>query len=136
MKLLRILAISVVVLALLGLASAQSWTPLQSQPPAAVGPMLQLRDGRILVNESQGPDTGQWFIFSPAANGSYVAGGPFDAVAGGHLQAGYPHLLRFASAAGRQARRHRGRRIQPAASAVWTTLGAVGTVVPFGAVVG
>src|ERR1035438_4619439 len=81
------LAIAItVLLALAGLASAQTWAPLTNQPVAAVGPMLQLRDGRILVNESQGPDTGVWFILTPDASGSYAKG---TWTTTGHLQSGY-----------------------------------------------
>ena len=48
--------------------------------------MLQLRDGRILVNESQNPDPGRWFVLTPDARGSYVNG---TWSSGGHLPAGY-----------------------------------------------
>src|SRR5215472_1215912 len=68
MKLYTRIAIALtVLLAFTALAGAQSWTPLNNQPGVAVGPMLQLRDGRILVNESQGPDTGVWLILTPDA---------------------------------------------------------------------
>ena len=95
-----------VLLALAGIAGAQSWTPLTNQPGVAVGPMLQLRDGRILVNESQGPDTGVWLILTPDATGSYVNG---TWTVTGHLPSGYAaDLFRIAGAAEWQAGRHRG----------------------------
>ena len=66
MKLLRILVIaSVVALALTGFAVAQSWTPLNNQPGVTLGPMLQLRDGRILVHEEQDGDPTAWHILTP-----------------------------------------------------------------------
>jgi hypothetical protein len=132
MKLLRMLGIaSTIVLVLVGLASAQSWTPLNNQPPAAVGPMIQLRDGRILVNESQGPDTGVWFIFTPDSTGSYV-NGTWSTT--GHLPAGYQPIY-FSSQLllnGRQVVIEGGE--YNLGIAVWTTLGAIGTIVPFGGV--
>ena len=105
------------------------WTPLNNQPSAAVGPMLQLRDGRILVNESQGPDTGVWFILTPDATGSYV-NGTWSTT--GHLQSGYAPIY-FGSQVlldGRHVVVEGGEYNN--GTAVWTTLGAVGTIVPFG----
>ena len=118
-----------VLLALAGLASAQQWAPLNNQPGAAVGPMLQLRDGRILVNESQGPDTGVWFILTPDATGSY-ANGTWSTT--GHLPAGYAPIY-FGSQVllnGKQVVIEGGEYNN--GTAVWTTLGAVGNIVPFG----
>lgn len=60
-----------VLLALAGVAGAQSpWTFLNNQPPIASGVMLQLRDGRILVNDT----SGNWEVLTPDATGSYVNG--------------------------------------------------------------
>jgi len=119
-----------VLLALTSLAVAQGqWTPLNNQPPAAVGPMLQLRDGRILVNESQGPDTGTWFILTPDATGSYV-NGTWSVT--GHLPQGYAPIY-FGSQVlinGRQVVIEGGEYNN--GSAVWTTLGALGTITPWG----
>jgi len=91
--------------------------------------MLQLRDGRILVNESQGPDTGVWFILTPDATGSYV-NGTWSTT--GHLQSGYAPIY-FGSQVlldGRHVVVEGGEYNN--GTAVWTTLGAVGTIVPFG----
>jgi hypothetical protein len=85
----RLLIAEVVVVSLSSLAGAQSWTALKHQPGTNVGAMLQLRDGRILVNESQGPDAGQWFVLTPDATGSYVNG---TWSSGGHLPSGYAPL--------------------------------------------
>jgi hypothetical protein len=118
-----------VLLALAGIAGAQSWTSLNNQPGAAVGPMLQLRDGRILVNESQGPDTGVWFILTPDAKGSYVNG---TWTTTGHLPQGYAPIY-FGSQIlldGRHVVIEGGEYNN--GTAVWTTLGAYGTITPFG----
>jgi hypothetical protein len=129
MKLLRIVGVTTLVLAFMGLASAQTWQPLTHQPPSNVGPMLQLRDGRILVNESQGPDAGVWFIFSPDANGSYLNG---TWTTTGHLQSGYAPIY-FGSQVmldGKHIAVEGGEYNN--GNAVWTTLGAYGTYTPFG----
>ncbi len=65
---------AIVVLALLGLASAQSWTPLNHQPGVNLGPMIQLRDGRVIVHEEQSGNAQAWHILTPASDGSYVNG--------------------------------------------------------------
>src|SRR5271156_2465284 len=115
-----------VLLALTGIAVGQSpWADLNNQPGAAVGPMLQLRDGRILVNESQGPDTGVWFILTPDATGSYV-NGAWSVT--GHLPAGYAPIY-FGSQVllnGRQVVIEGGEYNN--GTAVWTNLGALGTI--------
>ena len=140
MKLYTRMAIAVIaLLAFTALAGAQgrstpsttlgSWTPLNNQPGVAVGPMLQLRDGRILVNESQGPDTGVWLILTPDSTGSYV-NGTWSTT--GHLPAGYQPIY-FGSQLlldGKHVVIEGGEYNQ--GSAVWTTLGAVGTITPFG----
>ena len=71
-------------LACIGSAFAQSWTPLNNQPVTVggfngVGQMLQLRDGRVLVHHENG--TGNlnwgytdWYFLTPDAYGSYVNG--------------------------------------------------------------
>jgi hypothetical protein len=120
-----------VLLALAGIAGAQGpfWTTLTNQPGAATGPMLQLRDGRILVNESQGPDTGVWFILTPDAKGSYV-NGTWSTT--GHLPQGYAPTY-FGSQVllnGRQVVIEGGEYNN--GTAVWTTLGARGTITPWG----
>ena len=124
-----------VLLALAGLASAQSWTTLTNQPrdanggPIATGPMLQLRDGRILVNESQGPDPGFWVILTPDATGSYV-NGTWSVT--GHLPSGYAPVYYGSQVLinGRQVVIEGGEYNN--GTAVWTTLGALGTITPWG----
>ncbi|HVP55972.1 MAG TPA: hypothetical protein VMU45_13350 [Candidatus Eisenbacteria bacterium] len=118
-----------VVLALPLLAGAQTWTPLSHQPGVAVGPMLQLRDGRILVNESQGPDTGVWLILTPDSAGSYVNG---TWTTTGHLPSGYQPIYYGSQVLldGRHVVIEGGEYNQ--GSAVWTALGAYGTITPFG----
>jgi Abnormal spindle-like microcephaly-assoc'd, ASPM-SPD-2-Hydin len=87
LKSLRTLAIaSIVLLALLGAAAAQTWTPLNNQPGADVGAMLQLRDGRILVHEEQSGDSTAWHLLTPDATGSYING---TWSSGGHLPSNY-----------------------------------------------
>ena len=120
---------ALLLLAFAGLAVAQTWTPLTNQPPAAVGPMLQLRDGRILVNESQGPDTGVWFILTPDSHGSYV-NGTWSTT--GHLQAGYAPIY-FGSQVlldGRHVAVEGGEYNN--GTSAWTNLGSYGTITPFG----
>src|ERR1035438_3084236 len=64
-----------VLLALAGVAGAQSqWTPLNNQPGVNVGPMLTLRDGRILVHEEQSGNSTRWWLLTPDAQGSYMNG--------------------------------------------------------------
>ena len=72
-----------VLLALAGIAGAQSWTNLNNQLTILVnqmpyvvpmGPMIQLRDGRILVHEEQDNFPQQWWILTPDATGNYVNG--------------------------------------------------------------
>ena len=87
MKVLRIPGVAtVVLLALLITAGAQTWTPLVNQPGADVGAMLQLRDGRILVHEEQNGNSRNWHILTPDATGSYVNG---TWSSGGSMQSGY-----------------------------------------------
>jgi hypothetical protein len=75
MKLYTRMAIAVtVVLALASLAGAQpTWTPLTHAFPGVngAGPMLQLRDGRIMVHDFCSPN---WFVLTPDATGNYVNG--------------------------------------------------------------
>ena len=132
MKLFRTLGLTAVVaLAMVGSASAQTWTKLTNQPGVNVGPMLQLRDGRILVNESQSPNPGVWKILTPDSTGSYVNG---TWSSGGTMQNGYEPiyfgsqvLLSGTSVVVEGGEYNNG-------SAVWTTLGSIGTVTPFGGV--
>ena len=70
----RIAIAVAMVLALAGLASAQSWTTLTNQPGANLGAIVQLRDGRILVHEEQSGNSRNWHLLTPSATGSYVNG--------------------------------------------------------------
>jgi len=87
MTLYKRMAIALIaLLSLATFASAQTWTALNHQPGVNVGPMLQLRDGRILVHEEQSGNPRNWWVLTPDATGSYVNG---TWSSGGQLQAGY-----------------------------------------------
>ncbi len=126
MRLLRKFAItSAVLFALVGAAGAQTWTPLTNQPGFNLGAMLQLRDGRILVHEEQSGNSRNWHILTPDATGSYVNG---TWSSGGQLPVGYAPwffgsqvLLDGKSIAIEGGEYNNGQ-------AVWTTLGAIGTI--------
>src|ERR1700742_2774173 len=65
------------------LASAQSWSPVKAAPDL-IGPLMQLRDGRILAHSDQGGNANQWYILSPDSNGKYETGswtGPYNMTA-------------------------------------------------------
>ncbi|MGA2978462.1 MAG: choice-of-anchor D domain-containing protein [Terriglobales bacterium] len=126
MKLLAKLAItSAMLFALLGAVGAQTWTPLNNQPGANVGAMLQLRDGRILVHEEQSGDSTAWHILTPDSTGSYING---TWSSGGHLPSGYAPwffgsqvLLDGKTVAVEGGEYNNGKD-------AWTTLGALGTI--------
>jgi hypothetical protein len=63
---------SLVVLASVGSVNAQTWTPTDNAPATSVGPMLQLRDGRILVQDHTNKNA--WLILTPNQFGNYVNG--------------------------------------------------------------
>jgi hypothetical protein len=126
MRFLKFLAISTIVLVLgVGIASSQTWTPLTNQPGVSLGPMLQLRDGRILVHEEQAGNPRDWWILTPDSTGSYVNG---TWSSGGQLPENYSPFY-FGSQV-----------LSDGATVVieggeynfgtadWTTLGAIGTV--------
>ena len=121
-----------VLLALAGVAGAQSpWTPLNHQPGVNLGPMIQLRDGRIIVHEEQNGNAQAWHILTPDSTGSYVNG---TWSSGGLLPSGYAPFY-FGSQLqlnGKQLVVEGGE--YNFGSAVWTTLGAIGNVTPFGSV--
>jgi hypothetical protein len=72
MKVFRTIGTAVLVSVLgAGLASAQSWQPLTNTPPAGVGTIYQLRDGRILAHND---NTSDWYALTPDTTGSYVNG--------------------------------------------------------------
>jgi len=112
------------------LASAQTWTPLNNQPGANVGVMIQLRDGRILFHEEQGGNSQNWHILTPDSTGSYVNG---TWSSGGTLPPGYAPWF-FSS----QLLPGSGRHILIEGGEYnngvqdWTNLGAYGTCIPFG----
>jgi hypothetical protein len=126
LKLLRTLAYTCALLfALLGVAGAQTWTPLTNQPGANLGVMLQLRDGRILVHEEQGGNSANWHILTPDSTGSYING---TWSSGGKLPSGYSPwffgsqvLLDGKTVVIEGGEYNNGQ-------AVWTTLGAIGTI--------
>ena len=126
MKSLRMLAItSAIVFALVGVAGAQTWTPLTNQPGADVGVMLQLRDGRILVHEEQSGNSRNWHILTPDATGSYLNG---TWSSGGQLPSGYApwffgsQVLLDGKTVVIEGGEYNG------GAQDWTTLGAIGTI--------
>src|SRR6516162_9936325 len=86
MKLVIKIAIALtLLLAVATFAAAQSqWAPLtngitildQNGNPyqVPVGPVWQLRDGRVLVHEEQDNFPQNWFVLTPDAQGSYLNG--------------------------------------------------------------
>ncbi len=126
LKSLRTLAVtSILVFALLSIAGAQTWTPLNNQPGANVGVMLQLRDGRILVHEEQQGNSRIWFILTPDATGSYLNG---TWSSGGELPSGYsPWFFGSQVLLDGKTIAVEGGEYNNGASA-WTNLGALGTI--------
>lgn len=120
----RIAITSVVLLALAGTASAQTWTPLNNQPGFNLGVMLQLRDGRILVHEESDGDLGEWHILTPDSTGSYVNG---TWSFGGRLPSGYAPLY-FSSQVLLDGKVIIEGGEYNEGPPVWTTLGAIGTI--------
>lgn len=113
------------------MASAQTWTTTVNPAPNLVGPLLQLRDGRILAHSDQGGNANAWYILTPDATGSY-ANGTWSS--GGNMQSGYAPfffstqvMLDGKTVVAEGGEYNNGQ-------SVWTTLGSVGTVVPFGAI--
>ncbi|MGA7559459.1 MAG: choice-of-anchor D domain-containing protein [Terriglobales bacterium] len=126
MKSLHTFAIaSILVFALLSIAGAQTWTPLNNQPGADVGAMLQLRDGRILVHEEQGGNSRNWHILTPDSTGSYING---TWSSGGQLPSGYaPWFFGSEVLLDGQTIVVEGGEYNSGAQD-WTNLGAVGTI--------
>jgi hypothetical protein len=60
-----------VVLAALGIMSAQTWTPLTNQPTISASNPLLLHDGRVMVHNLREQD---WWALTPDINGSYQNG--------------------------------------------------------------
>jgi len=126
MKLVRVLATVTLMLTLLGLASAQTWTPLKNTTPlSGAGTMLQLRDGRVLVHDG---DASDWAILTPDAKGSYVNG---TWSSGGSLPSTYGPLYYGSQVLlnGRQVVIEGGE--YNLGAQIWTNMGAIGTVTPF-----
>ena len=109
------------------------WTKATTAPPVSVGALLLLTDGRVLVHSEPNCSgcTGNynnWYTLTPDVNGSYVNG---TWSSGGHLPATYAPFY-FGSQVqlnGTQVVAEGGE--YNFGTAVWTTLGAIGTVTPF-----
>ena len=71
MKSLRSLFV-VLLVAALGIARAQTWTPLTNQPAFAPGTALLLTDGRVLVQDEN--TYNDWWTLTPDLTGSYLNG--------------------------------------------------------------
>ena len=92
MRTTRIVRLSLAVfVSTLGIARAQVWTPLVSQPPFSAGNPLLLTDGTVIAHNTCAPD---WWRLTPDSTGSYV-NGTWSPIAS--LPAGYGPLY-FASA--------------------------------------
>ena len=134
MKVFRIIGIALLASVLgASLASAQpNWVSLKNLSPEAVGPLLQLRDGRILAHSDQNGNALNWYILTPDAQGSYQNG---TWCKSGSFPSNYSPFF-FSTAVGVNSKL--GSNIVIAeggeynfGSAVWTNLGALGTVTPF-----
>ena len=92
MRVLRAVTVTcVVLLAGLGIVSAQSWTPLNNQPTISASNPLLLSNGKVMVHDA---DAGDWWALTPDINGSYQ-NGTWSQLAS--LPSGYAPLY-FASA--------------------------------------
>jgi hypothetical protein len=101
-----------------GIASAQTWTPLLNQPPFAAGNPLLLTDGTVIAHNTCAPD---WWRLTPDSRGSYV-NGTWSQIAS--LPAGYEPLY-FSSAVLPDGRVIVEGGEYNSCSPVWTTLGAI-----------
>jgi hypothetical protein len=119
MKVLRAVTVTcAVLLAGLGVVSAQTWTPLTNQPSFSASTAFILPDGRVMV---QGTGAQDWWALTPDANGSYQ-NGTWSQLAS--LPAGYAPLY-YASAILRDGRLAVLGGEYNFGQAVWTTLGAL-----------
>jgi hypothetical protein len=109
-------------------ASLPGWQPLVNPPSANVGPMLQLRDGRILIHEEQAGDAHQWYFLTPDIKGSYVNGTWSQAAS---LPAYYAPFY-FSSQVMLDGKVLVEGGEYNLGAAAWTTLGALGTITPHG----
>ncbi len=128
MKVFRMIGIAMLAMTLVGIANAQSWTSV-TPAPNAIGPMLQLRDGRILAHSDQGGNANSWYILAPDSTGKYETGtwsGPYN------MQSGYAPFF-FSSGVfldGKTILTEGGEYNN--GQAVWTTIGSLGTLTPWG----
>lgn len=68
---LTLLAVSLL-LSLMGIATAQTWTPLKNKPPfSSPGTALLLTDGTVIVQDSEASD---WWKLTPTNTANYVNG--------------------------------------------------------------
>ena len=77
MKPLRMLGFAALALcAALGVASAQTWTPVNNVPGIGAGAVALLTDGRVLVHDESGNNGtwGNWWTLTPDINGNYATG--------------------------------------------------------------
>jgi hypothetical protein len=110
------------------LVNAQSWTTVTNPAPQAIGPLLQLRDGRVLAHSDQNGDANVWYILTPDSSGSY-ANGTWSA--GGNFPANYSPFF-FSTAVlldGKTIIAEGGE--YNFGQSDHTTLGALGTLTPF-----
>lgn len=130
MKVFRFIALALLASVLgVSMASAQTWTNAATAPDS-VGPMLQLRDGRILAHVDQGGSNySHWLILAPDSKGKYETGtwsGPYS------MQSGYAPFF-FSSNVflnGTTVLIEGGEYNNGASD--WTTLGSLGTLTPWG----
>jgi hypothetical protein len=113
------------------IASAQpNWVDAKVAPQA-IGPIYQLRDGRVLAHSDQNGNANSFYILAPDSTGSYQNGswsGPYN------LQSGYaPFFFGTALLLDGKTFVVEGGEYNNG-QAVWTTLGAIGTVTPFGGI--
>ena len=121
MKVLRAVIVTcVVLLAGLGVVSAQTWTPLTNQPTFSASTAFILPDGRVMVQDTGAQD---WWALSPDANGGYL-NGTWSQLAS--LPAGYAPLY-YASAVLPDGRLALLGGEYNFGNADWTTLGAIYT---------
>ena len=72
--------VAAIVLFEAGVRRAQTWEPLNNQPPISAGVMLLLTDGSVMVHSEPNcltctsTDYSSWYKLTPDANGSYVNG--------------------------------------------------------------
>jgi hypothetical protein len=121
MKVLRAGTVTwVILLAGLGLVSAQTWTPLTNQPTISASNPLLLGDGRVMVHDA---NSQLWRALTPDINGSYQ-NGTWSKVA--PFPAGYTPLY-FASAVLPDSRVVVLGGEYNQGQMVWTTMGAIYT---------